>query len=768
MSLPRIEVQVVANGVSETVKALAGIGAAEEKLARNRDRIRERSATYAGKFAQQQAAAEAREMAKTQSAAERSAASVERAKEQSFKRIARWAEKQASDEIRAEQKKTQAIEAEARKQAGIRQRSAEHIGRSVASAVGSAVNTAKNLLVATAGIGGGFGLADSLRYGLKAGTAATNLQIASSGEVSKEEALASSKKTSLRTGIDQSDVIKGLQAYVGKTGKGAEGKEMLDFMADVSKSQNVDMGEIGKAMGQMRVQNKDATPAELQQLMLSAVAQGKAGSIEITDMAGALVKATASKSSYAGNGVENMKKLAGLTQIAMAGSSDAEMAGTAVAHLSTDIMREKDKWQSKLGIKVTDKSGKFLDDPVRLLEEMVVRTKGAPIAQAGLLGERSKYVATGMNDVYRAAEEKQKGSGREALHKYNEGVIKAQMSVAELQADLVTKMKDPIEVLNKVLNELRMNVGEQVLPEFVKLANKLPELVPVITSIVDSMVKLANWVVDNPLKAAFVTMGALMVEGIAKLFAAEAMSKLIAAAGPAGIIAAAIPLIAIGIASYVDHKSKEEKKAKEREGVSAAQKDLADLADLKQQQSDIESGKAPRAVGDVDMLNTVKGKVADKEEEIRSKTEKNKDLSDHIDDLKRRHRDYGGPTGLEFLGVQGNVGSLSPKEMEELNKYLHENPTAANGYAKTAGAAGFGPEKARKEEAENALRLDRIKRGAEQYGPQRPDAAEKIDNTAAGKEFGAAAVKEINAGFVFAPKPLSTDGGTVVDNGHKN
>jgi hypothetical protein len=435
----------------------------------------------------------------------------------------------------------------------------------VGSSVGGLARSAMNLVGAATALGGGFTVANSLGGQLSAEKSAAYFSNATSGRIKRGEALAKANEISRSYGIESSTILEGMQSFVARAGdtKGHEAMGLADFVGKVSKAEGVDMKDLMTALGTASTQNEKLTTEDLKSMALNLAGQGKSGAVEIKDLAHVLAKTTATAAQFEGDQQSNQRKLAGLAQIAIKTTGSPEEAATAVERLGTDLVTKKDAWRAR-GINPITKDGK-LRDMNTLLAEGVAKSGGAEGLHA-LFGERSGKLANALYAKYQDAESSQKGSGKQALLDYLDSIQKASLTTEQLDADFKTVATTSQERLDKAFNELKVSVGEKLAPEIERLLPELEKLIPQAAKLVDGFLKLANFVAENPLKSAFIALGAIILKEAGKAFA----SSIISSAIEKGLskvnvssIGVASGVAAIGITSAVLHVQDLEKGKKE-------------------------------------------------------------------------------------------------------------------------------------------------------------------------------------------------------------
>lgn len=462
---------------------------AEEKAAKAREQIVRNSSLMAGRLAKQQADAEIREIDR-----------VARHREQIAKTLA---------------------------------------GKASAS-VGRAVGGVSNLVGGALTVGGGFAIADSVRRQLHAETAAAQLANAAyvPGDVTKPrqdpaDIMAHASRVAATTGIDKAELIEAQHQYVAKSADFAGSKENLEFFAKLSKGSGAQLTDIMKAAGSIRVQNPNMSAQQMKDTMLAIVAQGRQGSIEISDLAKSAPVITATSAMYAGNQTDVQRKLLGLSQVAARATGSPEEAATSVSRLGTDALKHADVMKA-MGVKF---EGGNIQSPEQMIEAVLSSSKGN-LQHIMKVGHRAGFDARSLRVFEPLAQEYQQA--RETFLQKNPkdqaGAEKAGLNAAmtdvknlmgsrytekEANEDFATVMATPAEKFRVALEKLETVIGDKAEPELEKLADKLPELIPEITKVIESMGKLAEYFIDNP----FTGIGAIVLASISKDIAAAGLSK---------------------------------------------------------------------------------------------------------------------------------------------------------------------------------------------------------------------------------------------------
>jgi hypothetical protein len=511
----------------EREKAYAGLFADIEKREKAYSKLRERSATMAGAYAAKEAAKEARAVAAAErdkvKAVEKAEAQKRAIRERSATMAGQFAAKEAKREAAEIAKANRKIEGvqrvAAREAMWDRRRAINAIGgagaQGFAAGAGRVANYAGQVAGIAAQLGGGFSISDSVsqRGTLernasllansayipgKAGNIPRGFQMAGSPDRADPAKLATAMKAaSIATQTDADVLMEGTKAYIAKTGNFAEGVNNTEFFGKLAKSTGTDMKDIAKTAGILRVQNKNLDEGSMKQLLLDVVMQGRKGSVELEDLAAIGGKITRTSSSYAGSQTENQRKLLGLSQIAIRTSGSPEEAATVLSNISQDAMKHHGDMAAVLGKDTFNAKGQIAASPEEFLANVLAKTGGnmQKIQSMGF-GARSLKMFQALAPTYNDAEAdalklhpKDKAAaaaaGRRAVLADINDVTAAHYDEKSMNADFNVVANSGGEKLEAVFRQLRMEVGEKLLPKFVEMAPAIMKLVPILVHAAD-------------------------------------------------------------------------------------------------------------------------------------------------------------------------------------------------------------------------------------------------------------------------------------------
>lgn len=662
-------IQSTRSVVDDSARAHAKLTREAAKLERERTRNAEREA-------KQRAAAEK----KANDAAAREAKKAGQAEEKEAKRVAREVERLEEYKMRVRIRSSEMAGRAAARQAAEEIREAERaakargaagraFGGRISKSVGGLLSGAGMLAGATLGLGGGMMLANAAHAELSAQqTAALLVNTGTSGGVSPgtvQDALSRASAESKATGVDKGTLLGAALKY----SQNAQGGDFngalanMGFFAKLSKASGADINEIAESAGTLQSQNaalgKD--PAAMQQFMLNALAQSRAGKMSFADAAKQIGTLGSTRSYFTQDEGQTQLSLVGMGQIARS-AGDVGEAGTFVKDLATEVGSANRKYKKKHGkdLVTVDDHG-MMSSPEQMVAEVFRGTKGN-IAEIGeLFGKRGTALFGELQKSYLTGE---KTGGVEGGVASAMAAIKSvsgqTMTSAELDRENAVIDNTPTEKFHMALNRLAETVEERLEPKLEQWADKMPELIPKLEAIIDAAGQFADWFLDNPIKG----VGAIVVASVAKDMAAAGLKtvlenftgKIAEAAGgvtsKGGMLTGALAAAAVAI---------------------MATKALID-SDLAEKNAKSDAGRAANT-GGVNTASALLGKVRSGKvtaADIAAAQQEAAKLQNQVAEQKQNAA-AGGQTGLEKVVNVAAYATGQTKAAEEMQRLAQKN-----------------------------------------------------------------------------------------------
>lgn len=399
------------------------------------------------------------------------------------------------------------------------------------------------------------------------------------------------REIGISSGYDPEKVLEGLQKFVGKTGDLKTARDMMADLARLSSATGSELedmvdaaGDVANAVGE--VPNKGKV---VESVMRAIAGQGKVGAVEMKDLAVQMAKLGSAAGAFQGDQAKNVETMGIFAQMARArgGAASATQAATSVAAMvNTFKTPARIAAFKNEGIDVIDKKTKMIRDPFEILKEALTATQGDPERfkkmYANVQGARA---VEGFANIYRQAGGGQKGM--DAVTKEFDRLKAASMSKAAIDEAHAARMQTSaakIEVFNAKLTEVGARIAERILPQMEKLG-------PIVLDAVDGMGKLVAWIAENPLKSAFVLLGASIARAGAETViraGIESMIKNAAAGGMGGTagkalsgLGSGLTIAAIAVTTFtvgsmiVDKMVDSSQEAEDRKRKEDAEADLA-------------------------------------------------------------------------------------------------------------------------------------------------------------------------------------------------
>jgi hypothetical protein len=480
----------------------------------------------------------------------------ERIKTQADKNEEKAQNKAVKDHERAEKAKTRITEREQRQQqqaymrtansimAGIkrqaeeearaieagnraRKRFADNVGRRFANGVTRGINAASGLATAAVGIMGGFGIADSVRDRANMHGLASQIAIQGSKTGGKQfqtgDVLGTATSEGIRNGRGTEETLKALGKFTDLTGDLDKGKEVLKTISDYADASGSSLTDMANAAGELFASGTITKAKELGTALGTYVEMGKSGAVELKDFAKGFAKITSTAGRFGGvSKMQNAFTLGAVGEInkAHGGAATPTQALTSIQSFGNDVANHFSKIQDSLGIKLRDKNGD-MKSAQDIITDVTVASKGKAENLDHTFSAQSVRAINGPMETFRNA------------IKAGMNTEQARAAVVKELTDLSSKMLSEDKALEQatarraeadkqfaiVTEKLKIAVGEQLLPEVLKLVPELTKLIPFIVDMTSALAKFVSWFSQNPFIGVGALIGAFLLKELAIAFA---------------------------------------------------------------------------------------------------------------------------------------------------------------------------------------------------------------------------------------------------------
>jgi hypothetical protein len=570
---------------------------ATEREGGRRERSAEREANAAAREAAKAQAAKEKEEKKATAIAEKEASKVQKAKEKeelavtkAFEREALKREKElerignqavkdankvAQAEIEAAEKAAKGIE-KAHKKANdeikrFTSQTANHIGNSVSGIISRIANLG-GLLASLGGGLAGASILSSEMQNEKDILYTVNASKNDKGEaqISVKQLTEASTRISNETGTDKGEVIDSVRRVQGKSGNAQMALELTPFLAQIAKATGSKLSDLSDLAGQQVAQNPNAKAEDVQRIILTAIRQGEKGNIEIKDMAAYGSAVTAQSSLFKGDRTDSAQQLLGIMQIAGTAVKDAAEASTATKRFAIESAENNKERDKKTGL---NKLGFNADgmDPNQLLLNVWNKTRGdAAKLKAMGYGSESQIPVRALEGIFQSGRQEALKAGKSETEADSAGYAAVRNKFEELkpkdfQTEMAERMKQFGEIMNttgetiqSVFNEIRNQLGDELLPILKEVAHWMKEHKGSIAAMVSEVGKWVKWAAENPWKAVIAVLGVALLKELAVAGIGAGISAAFQAGAPllanpvgiaiAGVIAGGVVAAAVASA----------------------------------------------------------------------------------------------------------------------------------------------------------------------------------------------------------------------------
>ena len=417
---------------------------------------------------------------------------------------ARYLQQEVRDMERAESSKTRIAEAAARSRA----RFAGTIAGAGMTGAQAGISRVGGITSGVAGtvlsLGGGFTIADALqgtmalqRSSALLSNSAVGVNGVTAAQADPKHIESVMKAASIESGVDANELAMATRSYIAKSSDFKGGMENAGFIGKVSKATGTDVNDVAMSMGQIRSQNADLSSAGARSMLLNMVMQGKQGSVEMDKLAGSAGKITRSATSYGGDQGKTQQELLGLAQIAVRTRGTAAGAAIAMSSIGSDTRNHQDKIDAALGYKTLDSNGRIKKGPGEHIAD-ILAASGGDLTKLGQKGMGFGKPAMGMFEALLPAFTKAQAAyakdhvgdtkganaaGRTAIMSQMKDITGQSMTESQLDEMVKKVLSTPTEQFEAALREMKMVVGAELLPEFVRMIPVIKDIIPLFTDV---------------------------------------------------------------------------------------------------------------------------------------------------------------------------------------------------------------------------------------------------------------------------------------------
>ncbi len=299
-------------------------------------------------------------------------------------------------------------------------------------------------------IGIGFGILEAgVGEVMKFERAMTRMAIAQGKSLDEMVAFRTSMaELSSSTGVARNELMSGAAAYQALTGDTQGAAAAVKVFARVAQATGASMDEVATA-GASLAQNLKVDPSQLEEVFSIINSQGKAGAVELADLASLLPSISAMFQKFAGGtGADGVKEMGAALQIVKRNFGSASEAGTGMEALMGALVRNGKKLK-KAGVKVFDEQGKLRNFAAIVSDIGASKLMKNPTKLAEVLGSKEALLAVqALTDNY--------GDFR--------GLVET-TDAKSIGKDFDTYMASPAGKMERSLNNIKLAIAKAFTPE---------------------------------------------------------------------------------------------------------------------------------------------------------------------------------------------------------------------------------------------------------------------------------------------------------------
>jgi TP901 family phage tail tape measure protein len=309
--------------------------------------------------------------------------------------------------------------------------------------------------------------------------ALTALDVSSNGALgSMDEFRRKILDVSKRTGVSKEELTSAVQQFVALTGDGKAAAASMEAFARIAKATGSDISDISQAAAALTQQLK-IDPKDMEQVFSIIVAGGKAGAVELKDMASLLASLSAGFKQFAGStGPKGVSELSSAFQIVRQNFGSASEAATGLESLLRSLVdKSAIEKLRKAGVKPLVKDAKTGEMVFRNLTDIILEISDSKLAKDPSLIADALGRAESVKAFYALRD------NRDAWVELKIATMKANdvaRDYARVQASASAK-------LDLAFNRLKVRISEALTPD------RVEALADAMESVLNYTIKIVGW-----------------------------------------------------------------------------------------------------------------------------------------------------------------------------------------------------------------------------------------------------------------------------------
>lgn len=290
------------------------------------------------------------------------------------------------------------------------------------------------------------------------------------------------RQASKDTGIAANEILDGAKTYVELTGDLDGAQKMQRTFAQVTQASGSQMQDVAATAAALQDAMK-IDPSQMEAAFSALIVQGKAGSVELKDMASEMSSLAPTMAGFAGGtGLDGLRQLGAALQVTRKGFGSASEAATGMVSLTTSLKKHAGTFQAA-GVKLFTVDKKTGVKTFRNFADIVKEIGASKLAK-----DPAKLAkAFGSVEALRTFTELNRNA---AL--YDELIEKGQ-DVGAVQRDLTSYLASDSGKMAKAWNDMKESIAEALTPERIKaFAEAMAWLAKQVGYVAGAIAKIGN------------------------------------------------------------------------------------------------------------------------------------------------------------------------------------------------------------------------------------------------------------------------------------
>ncbi len=332
-------------------------------------------------------------------------------------------------------------------------------------------------------------------------------------------------QTGIAHGFSAEEVAAGVSEFTTKTGDIKTPLANQRVFATVAQASDAKLNEVFSTAADMTQKLDIKSVEDMQKAFAVLSMQGKKGSFELKAMAKEFPEVLAEASNMGVRGVEGVRDVGALMQVARQATGSDSEATTAATNFMRKLTQESGKLQAGTARGLNGKKIQVFqdNDPRRGMRNfMDIATEYIRGTEGNLQGFQEVFDIRGSRagnmllSKFREARENvitKGGSNKEgteagivAMKAFWDSFRNVSADWSEVERDSADAMKSTSVKLTQLKEQFMEAVGSALLPELTKLIPVLSEMIPKFMALVEIIKKAVSYLAENPFKAVIAAM----------------------------------------------------------------------------------------------------------------------------------------------------------------------------------------------------------------------------------------------------------------------